>query len=375
MNVNISTSLNASKAVFKESILMPENSVKVSGIDYSKDNAYNMNAKDLLDSMKNMGFQASSIGHASDIINEMRNWKGIHKNKLIDTNLSGKFHNDGHQRSTIFLGYTSNLISSGLRETIRFLVQHKMVDVIVTTAGGVEEDLIKVLAPTFIGDFSLCGKTLREKGINRIGNLLVPNDNYCKFEDWLNPILNKCLEEQEAKKKQKNISNEECFLSPSQLIKRLGQEINDESSVLYWAYKNDIPIFCPALTDGSIGDMIFFQTYKTRPNGLVLDIVSDIYNLNYISMQSYHASIIILGGGIVKHHICNACLMRNGADLAVFINTGNEYDGSDSGARPDEAISWGKIKSDSKSIKIFADASLAFPIIVAATFAKEKIIQ
>ena len=36
----------------------------------------------------------------------------------------------------------------------------------------------------------------RSKGLNRIGNLLVPNDNYCKFEDWLIPILDTMLEEQ-----------------------------------------------------------------------------------------------------------------------------------------------------------------------------------
>ena len=56
-----------------------------------------------------------------------------------------------------------------------------MIDVIVTTAGGVEEDLIKCLAPTYMGEFSLKGSELRDKGINRIGNLLVPNENYCTF--------------------------------------------------------------------------------------------------------------------------------------------------------------------------------------------------
>lgn len=73
---------------------------------------------------------------------------------------------------TIFLGYTSNMVSSGLRDTFRFLVQHSMVDCIVTTAGGIEEDFIKCLAPTFLGSFELAGKELRDKGINRIGNLL-----------------------------------------------------------------------------------------------------------------------------------------------------------------------------------------------------------
>jgi len=93
------------------------------------------------------------------------------------------------------------MVSCGNRESIRFLVEHKMIDCIVTTAGGVEEDLIKCLAPTFIGDFHLKGSTLRENGINRIGNLLVPNNNYCKFENWVMPILDKLLEEQVSKKK------------------------------------------------------------------------------------------------------------------------------------------------------------------------------
>lgn len=62
--------------------------------------------------------------------------------------------------------------------------------------------------------------------------------------------------------------------------------------------------------------------------------------------------VIILGGGLPKHHICNANLMRNGADFAVFIYTAQEYDGSDSGARPDEAVSWGKIRGNADSIKV-----------------------
>ena len=70
-------------------------------------------------------------------------------------------------------------------------------DVVVTTAGGVEEDFIKCMAPTYLGEFSLNGRKLRENGINRIGNLLVPNDNYCRFEDWIMPILDKMLEEQQ----------------------------------------------------------------------------------------------------------------------------------------------------------------------------------
>ncbi len=69
-------------------------------------------------------------------------------------------------------------------------------------------------------------------------------------------------------------------------------------------------------------------------------------------MRSANTGVIILGGGLIKHHILNANLMRNGADYCVFVNTASEYDGSDSGASPDEAVSWGKIKRDATPVKV-----------------------
>ena len=82
-----------------------------------------------------------------------------------------------------------------------------------------------------------------------------------------------------------------------QVVARLGKEINDERSVCYWAWKNHIPIFCPALTDGSIGDMLFFHSYK-KP-GLVIDIVDDIRQMNDSAMKAAprKTGIILLGGG------------------------------------------------------------------------------
>lgn len=366
----------ASEAVLVKSEPVPDDFVEVLGIDYSKDSAYNMKAVDLIDSMKTMGFQASSVASACDIINKMRAWRGKHIDELPEHERTGEFDDQGYQKTTIFLGYTSNLISSGLRDTLRYLVQHKLVSGIVASAGGIEEDLIKCLAPTYMGDFALPGKGLRDKGMNRIGNLLVPNDNYCKFEEWIVPVLDKVLEEQEESMKKLGSeglnADSDAIWTPSRLIDRLGKEINDESSVLYWAHKNNIPIFCPALTDGSIGDMLFFHTFKASPQRFRLDIVSDIRKINSMSMEASHAGMIILGGGLIKHHICNACLMRNGADYAVYINTGQEFDGSDAGARPDEAVSWGKIKSDAKQVKVYADVSVVFPLIVAATFAAQR---
>ena len=80
--------------------------------------------------------------------------------------------------------------------------------------------------------------------------------------------------------------------------------------------------------------------------------------------------MLILGGGVPKHHICNANLMRNGADYAVYVNTAQEFDGSDSGARPDEAKSWGKIRPNANPVKVYGDATIIFPLLVSQTFAK-----
>ncbi len=210
---------------------------------------------------------------------------------------------------------------------------------------------------------------------------MVPNKNYCEFEDWVSPIIEKMHEEQDKKMLEwaKAVAKfdsidgaedvpEKFAWTPSKFIHRIGLEINNEESVLYWAAKNEIPVFCPALTDGSVGDMLYFHSYK-KP-GFVLDIAEDIRRLNDLAVRSHATGMIILGGGLVKHHTCNANLMRNGADWSVYINTGQEFDGSDSGASPDEAISWGKIRITAKPVKVSCDATIAFPLIVSQTFAK-----
>ncbi|CZT11399.1 probable DEOXYHYPUSINE SYNTHASE [Rhynchosporium agropyri] len=344
-------------AVLVPSNEMPEGSQKVEELDFNKFLGRSITVDDLIGGMNHMGFQASSIGEAVRIINEMRSWRSLESPDA---------------KTTIFLGYTSNLISSGLRGTLRYLAQHSHISAIVTTAGGIEEDLIKCLGDTYMGSFSTPGAELRSKGLNRIGNLIVPNNNYCLFEDWVVPILDKMLEEQEASKKNPGDDGENVInWTPSKINARLGKEINNESSVLYWAYKNNIPVFCPALTDGSLGDMLYFHTFKASPLQLKIDIVEDIRKINTIAVRAERAGMIILGGGVVKHHIANACLMRNGAESAVYINTAQEFDGSDAGARPDEAVSWGKIKVGADSVKVYVEATACFPLIVAATFAKD----
>ena len=348
------------QAVLVKSQAMPAGSEEIRGHDFNESREID----DIMEAFKTTGLQAMALGKAVDEVNRMLNWRV--PAELQESCSRGNAENDVVGRSDkckIFLGYTSNLVSAGVREQIRYLVEHKMVDVLVTTAGGVEEDLIKCLAPTYVGDFYMSGSDLRSKGINRAGNMLIPNSNYCAFEDWVMPILQKMLQQQTA---------EGYLWTPSRVIRTLGKEINHKNSICYWAAVNNIPIFCPALTDGSLGDMLYFHTYKSP--GLVIDIVHDIRTMNDHAMKASprKTGVIILGGGVPKHHICNANLMKNGADFAVYLNTAQEYDGSDSGARPDEAVSWGKIRTDATPVKVHGDASILFPLLISQTFAKQQ---
>lgn len=369
----------SASAVLGESSDLPKGMVACKGHDFESGGN---GADDIIQSMLTTGFQATNVGLAVEQIQKMRSWRlsDIDWKEGDDPALKDPCIRS-RIRARIFLGYTSNQISSGQREVLKFLVKNKMVDVLITTAGGIEEDLIKCFQPTYLGDFKYSGKELRKKGINRIGNLLVPNKNYCQFEDWVSPIINKMHDEQDEaaiqwskdflnwKETGDDASPPTKFVwTPSKVIERLGLEMDHEDSVLTWAARNQIPVLCPALTDGSVGDMLYFHSYKRA--GFVLDINEDIRKINDLAIQSHATGMIVLGGGLVKHHTCNANLMRNGADFTVFINTGQEFDGSDSGASPDEAISWGKIRINAKPVKVCADATIVFPLIVSQTFAK-----
>jgi deoxyhypusine synthase len=320
----------AKKEVFKKAKQVTGE--KITGPDFNKD----VSISEFINSYKGIGFQASHLHKAIEIIKRMRK-----------------------ENATIFLAYTSSMISSGVREIIRYLVEKKLVHVLITTTGGLEEDLIKTLKPFVLGDFNSNGKELREKGINRIGNIFVPNDRYVLFEDWINPQLKELLKKQ----------NSGQTLTPSKIIEFLGEKINNKESVYYWANKNKIPVFMPAPLDGSFGDMVYF--FKQSNPEFKIDVTEDLKKLIDISINAEKLGLIILGAGPIKHSACNASLFRGGADYAVYINAAEEFDGSDAGATPNEAVSWGKIKAnESNTIKVHSDATLVFPLIAYESFKK-----
>ncbi len=307
---------------------------KIEGYDFEK----GLNFQEFIQSFARNGFQATHLAQGIEIVKAMQ-----------------------RENATIFLSYTSNQVSSGNREIIKYLVKNKKVQVLVTSAGGIEEDIIKCLKPFVLGQFDVPGKMLFESGVNRTGNIFVPNDRFAYFDKFMQEFFEKIY------KIQKETGKVFC---PSEFIRELGLAINDKSSVLYWAAKNDIPVFCPGLIDGSLGDLIYF--FKQSHPDFLIDISKEMKLIVDLVLNSEKTGGILLGGGISKHFALNANIFKEGFDYVVYINTAQEFDGSDSGARVEEAITWGKVKTNAPHVKVHCDATIAFPLLVAGAFLEIK---
>ncbi len=304
----------------------------IKGINFEK----KVSVGKLIDSMATTGFQAANLAKAVHIIKAMQ-----------------------REKAKIFLGFTSNMITSGVREIINYMCKHKMVHSITTTAGGVEEDIVKCFKPFVVGEFDADGRGLLQSGIARTGNIFIPNDRYLYFERFMEKFFVKMNAKQKKEGK---------VMAITEFTNLLGKEIDNKDSYLYWAHKNGIPVYCPPIIDGAIGDMLYF--FKQKHPEFQLDLVDDVRKIVDYSLSVEKTGAIILGAGVPKHHILNSNILRGGLDYTVYVNTAQEYDGCDSGARIDEAITWGKVNPKGMDVKVFCDATIAFPLIMSAVLEK-----
>ena len=129
----------------------------------------------------------------------------------------------------------------------------------------------------------------------------------------------------------------------------------------YWIAKNRIPVVIPGITDGSIGAQIFMHRQKS-PN-FMIDVLADEQILSDLTWTAEESHALMVGGGISKHHVIWWNQYRGGLDSAVSITTAPEYDGSLSGARLREAISWGKIRPEASQVVVEGDASVLLPLL------------
>ncbi len=293
----------------------------------------NQTVSRLVSRLGSTGFQATKLEKAVEIITEMK-----------------------REGARIYLTFTSNMVTSGLRGLFAQLIELGLVDVVVTTTGGIEEDIMKATGEDFlIGEYRTDDVSLHEKGMNRVGNLMITNESYAKFEDYMLPVLSRIY----SRKKR---------LSVTELLKELGANLDDSGSILYQAARKGVPVFCPAITDGSLGFHLYmFQ--QDHPD-FIVDVVKDMAVLLSSSSHDDRKGVIALGGGVSKHHAIFGILLNGGCDYAVYMTTARSFSGSMGGATTREGKTWGKIKVDASEVTIIGDVSITFPLMISRVLDK-----
>ena len=306
--------------------------IPIKDIALKKSNKASDVAKQMLDSG---GFTAKSIGVSVEILKKMINDKNCTK----------------------FLSFPACIVSTGARGIIKDMIKKKFFDAIITTCGTLDHDLARIWRDYCHGDFLADDAKLHARRIHRLGNVFIPVKNYGEIlEEKMQPILKELWNEDK-----KDFSTSELV---REFGKKLEKEKNKDSSIIYQAYKNKIPVFVPGITDGAFGTQLWMFWQEHKDFGV--NVFKDEQELSDIIFDAKKTGALMIGGGISKHHTIWWNQFRGGLDYAVQITTATENDGSLSGARLSEAISWGKINKRADYIDIICDATVALPIIYAA---------
>lgn len=293
-----------------------------------------------------------------DLVRAMYRSGGFTAKKLaVATEVMARMVRD--EDCKVVLSFPACIMATGARGLIVDLVKKGHVHAIITTCGTLDHDLARVWQPYYHGAFQMDDKELHAAGVNRLGNVLVPNESYGEvLETRMQPLLKALWAER----------GERTSWSTAELIRYFGENLEGEAhadeSLLYHAAKNGVPIYVPGPTDGAWGSQIwqFYQQHRE----FRFDLLADEQALMDMVFDAGSLGALMIGGGISKHHTIWWAQFRDGLDYAVYLTTAQEFDGSLSGARIKEAVSWGKVKEEARFVTVDGDATLTLPVILAA---------
>lgn len=241
-----------------------------------------MKVSDLVEQMGGMGFQARNISEASDILRKMKNDK----------------------ECKVFFGLAGAMVPSGMKQVIIDMIKEGYIDIIVSTGANLTHDLIEALGNKhYHGDSNSNDDELQKKGIDRIYNVFMKNDVYEKLEDFF----------------KKNFEELQKTKSISEFLHKLGQLIENKNSILRVCYEENIPLFCPGISDSGIGLMMWGRIVNGKQSNI--DVFSDMKDIIDISWTSKKRGVFYIGGGVPKNFIQQSLQFSQGADYGIQITT------------------------------------------------------
>lgn len=291
-----------------------------------------MTLRDLIRAYSGMhGFMAGHLARAVDILR-----RGLRESSLR------------------VLSFTGNLVSTGLRGVLAQLVGSGLFNVVITTTGAVDHDVARAVGGSYYrGYFEMDDAELHEKGYHRLGNVLIPIEDYGpRVEAFVRGLVQELL--------RRGMTEAGTY----EILRVAGEMLDDENSILRQAYRAGVDVFVPGWPDGAFGTALFMEAQ--RGYRVEVNYYRDMARLADHFFQAHgKAAALIIGGGISKHHTLWWSQFRGGLDYVVYLTTAVEYDGSLSGAHPREAISWGKVKPAAESVVVYGDATLTLPLLAA----------
>lgn len=300
---------------------------KISGVD------------DLVAAFSRASIQARNVGRCAEIYEKM----------LSDPD-----------RPTIFLGLAGPLIAAGLRKVIRDMIEHAMVDVVVSTGAILYQDLYQAMGFRHAeGTPEADDRRLHDLHIDRIYDTYVDEEKFWTLD---------C-----------SVGNFADTLPPGRFSSReflalLGRTIDDPHSILGTAARHGVPVFAPAINDSSLGIGLtehYHRCLKGRREGVVIDSIRDNYELTQLAVQSPCTAAFYVAGGVPKNYINDSVVMayifgRNtgGHRYAIQVTADAPHWGGLSGSTLAEAMSWGKVSKKAAYGMAFVEPSVSLPLVV-----------
>jgi deoxyhypusine synthase len=296
---------------------------------------------DLLAAMSLTGFQGRKLGEALDA------WVRALKDE--DT--------------VIMMGYAGSLSTTGQWRIVKWLVENRYIDVLVSTGANITEDLIEAMGYRYWrGSPLVDDDLLRKKGIYRFYDVYVKEQDYISMEKMLGEFM-------------LTLRDGKALASP-ELLYLLGRWLENRGvdGIVTSASRHKVPIFCPAIVDSGFGVAYIHNRYMNKEFSLLVDQFKDYELLVKIKSQSKNSAAIFIGGGVPKDFIqlsaVSVDLLLSGDytktrphKYAIQITVDSPHWGGLSGATLEEGKSWGKEMKGGMNVQCFCDATIALPLL------------
>jgi deoxyhypusine synthase len=297
-----------------------------------------LRADEILERMERISFQGRSLATAHRV------WRRMLADEV-----------------TIFLGVAGALSAGGLRMILAYLIEHRFVDCVVSTGANLYHDLHETRGRHhYLGSATADDVTLQAEHVDRVYDTYASEAEFVDNDAWIAEFAS---------------ALEPRAYTTRELLYRLGEHLWSQTrtdGILTAAYRARVPVFCPAIADSSIG-LGLSQARHKGAGATQVDVVGDIVESANLVIRRPRTASVVLGGGTPKNFINQATVQAaffnpgiRGHEHALQIVTDVPYFGGASGSTLEEAQSWGKLTGDASQVTVYADVTIALPLLANA---------